>query len=384
MPKLSDREVSLIKGLFAHTAYNDQQVLSIFTHLHRDVNSREIGFVRKETNPRYKIAPVAGTDEIASFLYHYRRITESAERIGIGQVEAVDKQVYKAIDIMRTAISVFNNGILVTRSETFVVLSIIAWTYLLHARLRSLGTEPVYVEDGQTVITDGKPKLWELSRCLNHAGLGLSEGAVNNLKYLVAVRNAVEHRSTDDINQTLQPKCQACALNFLKYCRDSFGPKFDFSSDVAFAIQLQPLTLGSPNLPVGGQPTSSHIEAVNLIMEDGMSTKDYNDPEYAFRVYVAPKVTNNAKKADQAVTYAPVGSKVEMAIKHVERPKYRQAEALQKLAAAGAPMTPHRFQQIWKAHKLKDKSKGFAIELGNQWFWYDEGIDRIKEITLPP
>ena len=102
---------------------------------------------------------------------------------------------------------------------------------------------------------------------------------------------------------------------------------------------------------------------------------------YSFRVYVVPKVTNNSKTADQAVIYSPIGSNVEVAIKHVERPKHRMTEAIGKLLTDhGLNVTSHQFQQAWKINDLKNPAKGLAVQLGGQWFWYQEGIEKIKDI----
>lgn len=204
-----------------------------------------------------------------------------------------------------------------------------------------------------------------------------------NLKYLIAIRNAIEHRSAEDINDALQAKIQANALNFLKYAKEKFGTKYDFSHDLAFAIQLQALTLKSANALKGTAPVAKAVAAVNALLEGPMTPAEFNDPDYSFRVYVVPKVTNNAKKADQAVIYSPVGSDVEVAIKHVERPKYRMKDAVKRIRGAGTAITDHQFIQAWKLNGLKDPAKGFAIELGGQWFWYQEGIDKIREIVTP-
>jgi len=131
----------------------------------------------------------------------------------------------------------------------------------------------------------------------------------------------------------------------------------------------------------GSGVVAKSVAAVNALLENPMSSADYNDPDYAFRVYVVPKVTNNSKKADQAVSYSPVGSNVEVAIKQVERPKFRMTEAIQMLTDEGVPnVTSHTFTRAWKANDLKAPGKGLAIQLGGQWFWYQEGIDQIKAI----
>jgi len=383
---LSDREVGLIKGLIQHRALNDQQVLAIFSFLDRNFNHREIGAIRKGTKPRYAAIAAASAPEVDALLYQYSKLAALAEHLGFYATTQTEAQVRKAVEIFKSAILVYNNNVLSTRSETFIVLSIIAWTYLLHARLVGEGVTPAYRNaDGAPVLVDGQQKLWELSYCIERAEAGLSAGEKANLKYLIAIRNAIEHRSAEDINDALQAKIQANALNFLRYAKEKFGAKYDFSHDLAFAIQLQTLTLKSANALKGTAPVSKTVAAVNALLEAPMTQAEFNDPAYAFRVYVVPKVTNNAKKADQAVIYSPVGSDVEVAIKLVERPKYRMTEAIKKLLDDdGIAVTAYQFQQAWKLHDLKNPAKGLAVQLGGQWFWYQEGIDKIREIVTAP
>lgn len=379
---LSDREIGLIKGLIQHRAMNDQQVLAIFSFLDRNFNHREIGAIRKSAKPRYVGIASATLPEVDELLYQYSKLAALAEQLGFYATTHSEAQVRKAVEIFKTAILVYNNNMLISRSETFIVLSIIAWTYLLHARLIGESIIPVYKSaDGTPTLIDGQEKLWELGYCIDRPEAGVSAGEKANLKYLIAIRNAIEHRSTEDINDALQAKIQANALNFLRYAKEKFGTKYDFSHDLAFAIQLQALTLKSPSALKGGAPVAKAIVAVNALLEGPMTQAEFNDPAYSFRVYVVPKVTNNAKKADQAVIYSPVGSDVEVAIKLVERPKYRMKETIKKLLDDyGLTVSSYQFQQAWQLNDLKNPSRGLAVQLGGQWFWYQEGIDKIKEV----
>jgi Protein of unknown function (DUF3644) len=380
---LSNQEVALIKGLIQHRVLNDQQVLAIFSYLDRNFNHREIGVIRKGTKPRYAGIAAASANEVDELLYRYSKLAALAEQLGFYATTYAEAQVRKSVEIFKTAVLVYNNNVLSTRSETFIVLSIIAWTYLLHVRLNQKGINPLYRNpDGTPVLVDGQEKLWELSYCVERPEAGISAGEKANLKYLIAIRNAIEHRSAEDINDALQAKIQANALNFLKYVKEKFGEKYDFSQDLAFAIQLQALTLQSANALTGSVPVAKAVAVVNALLEGPMTQAEFNDPAYSFRVYVVPKVTNNAKKADQAVIYSPIGSEVEVAIKLVERPKYRMKEAIKKLKDDdGVAVTSYGFQQAWQLNDLKNPAKGLAVQLGGQWFWYQEGIDRIREIV---
>ena len=226
---LSDKEIGLIKGLIQHHALNDQQVLAIFSFLDRNFNHREIGAIRKGAKPRYVGIAAASTSEVHELLYRYSKLEALAEQLGFYSTNFAEAQIRKAIEIFKTAILVYNNNIISTRTETFIVLSIISWTYLLHARLTKESVRFVYENaDGTPVLVDGQEKLWELSYCIERPEAGLSAGEKANLKYLIAIRNAIEHRSTEDINDALQAKIQANALNFLKYAKEKFGMKYDF------------------------------------------------------------------------------------------------------------------------------------------------------------
>lgn len=275
---LTDREIGLIKGLIQHRALNDQQVLAIFSFLDRNFNHREIGAIRKGAKPRYVGIAAAAVPEVDALLYQYSKLAALAEQLGFYATTYTEAQVRKAVEIFKTAVLVYNNNILSTRSETFIVLSIIAWTYLLHARLIGESITPVYKNaDGTSVLVDGQEKLWELSYCIERPEAGLSAGEKANLKYLIAIRNAIEHRSSEDINDALQAKIQANALNFLKYAKEKFGTKYDFSHDLAFAIQLQALTLKSPNALKGTAPVAKAVAAVNALLEGPMTQAEFND-----------------------------------------------------------------------------------------------------------
>lgn len=378
--RISNFEIALIKGLMTHHQLNDQQVLAIFSHLARDLNSRDIGFIRKGEKIQYAQVKEASKHEVDEFLEKYSKIEEIAERIGIYQTSEDNLSLYQALDYARSAVSIFNNNIILSRSQIFVILMIVGWTYAAHGKLRSVGVKPVYIDDdGNEILADGKPKMWDLAYCCTRTELQLSDGEKNNLRYMILLRNEIEHRSSEDINEEVQSKLQANALNFVSFMRRNFGRKFDPSGDFSFAIQLQSLKMKHASLLKSSKGVSKAVSAVNALVEKEMSSADYNDPDYAFRVYVVPKVVNNQKKSDQAVIFSPVGSNVEIAIKQVERPKYRLSEVAQLLKEDGMDsVTVQRCVDAWKAHDLKNPAKGLAVELGKQWFWYLEGVDAIK------
>ncbi len=80
---------------------------------------------------------------------------------------------------------------------------------------------------------------------------------------------------------------------------------------------------------------------------------------------------NNRNKADQAVIFAKSGSAVEMAIREIERPKYKATEIAQIMRDEGyADFTvqgKNGFVSIWKVMDAKKPGKGFGVEVAGRW-----------------
>ena len=80
----------------------------------------------------------------------------------------------KSREAALSAIRVFNDPQVAFKSETFIVLMAIAWTYLLHAHYRGKRIEYRHYKQGpKRRVFDrtkhGAYKYWELERCLNEA-----------------------------------------------------------------------------------------------------------------------------------------------------------------------------------------------------------------------
>ena len=88
------------------------------------------------------------------------------------------------------AVQIFNNPQVTFKSEIFIVLMNIAWTYLLHAYYRKKDVEYRYFEmKGKLRRFDhtksGAYKYWELERCLNDKNSPVDKDSANNLGFLI-------------------------------------------------------------------------------------------------------------------------------------------------------------------------------------------------------
>ena len=155
--------------------------------------------------------------------------------------------VLKSREAALTAIRVFNDPQVSFKSETFIVLMMIAWTYLLHAHYRARRVEYRYFKQGpKRRVFDrtkhGAYKHWELERCLNDDRSPIDRDTANNLRFLIGLRHEIEHQMTRSLDAYLSGRYQACALNYNEGLKKLFGKRYGIDQQLAYSIQFMELT----------------------------------------------------------------------------------------------------------------------------------------------
>jgi hypothetical protein len=135
-------EVALVKALLAKGGYNDQDILAFFTRPTRSINHRAIGEIR--TGTKHKAIKAATDEELDEFLATWPDVDPQT-----GLSLRGDELLIKAREAMIAAVHTFNGAGLHFRAELFIVTSVIAWTYLLHAFYRREGVDYRYYEKGE-------------------------------------------------------------------------------------------------------------------------------------------------------------------------------------------------------------------------------------------
>ena len=148
----------------------------------------------------------------------------------IRKVSSIRRELLqKSKEAALAAVGIFNNPNIQFKAETYIVLMIIAWTYLLHAYFRSKKIEYRYYEirgNGRRKFHRtkyGAYKYWELERCLNDKSSPLDKDTCNNLRFLIGIRHEIEHQMTTKIDDFISAKFQACCLNYHEYRRILFA-----------------------------------------------------------------------------------------------------------------------------------------------------------------
>src|SRR3990167_3415162 len=139
--------------------------------------------------------------------------------------------ILKSREAALSAVQIYNNPLTGFKTESFIVLFVIAWTYLLHAYYRTSKVEYRYFTTSKTRKRfvrnpDGSIKYWDLKECISRDNCPLDKDTKNNLLFLIGLRNQVEHKKATGLDTYLSARYQACALNYNNYVKKLFGEKY--------------------------------------------------------------------------------------------------------------------------------------------------------------
>lgn len=310
--------------------------------------------------------------------------------IGSVKLELVSKSREAAL----AAIKIFNDPLINFKSESYIVLMNIAWTYLLHAHYRSKKIEYRYYRQGpKRKIFDrtkhGSYKYWELERCLNEKTCPIDRDTANNLRFLIGLRHEIEHQMTRSLDNFLSGRYQACALNYNDYIKKLFGNRYGIDEHLTYSIQF--LDISEEQFGVRSRDVEIPTRLKSYIAEfDGKLThEEYNSARYSYRLLFKRKLVNRPGQADRVVEFIDPKSELAKRIdkeywvkKEVERPKFRPTEVVEKVREAG--FGKFRIQpehvEMWKAENAKDRAKGLGVDIQGYWYWYEKWVERCIEL----
>lgn len=310
----------------------------------------------------------------------------------IGSVK--DELISKSKEAALSAVKIFNDPLIKFKSETFIVLMVIAWTYLLHSYYRSKGIEYRYFKQhGKRRFFDktkkGAYKYWELERCLNEVQSPIDKNTANNLRFLIGLRHEIEHQMTLSLDEFLSGRYQACILNYNQYLKSLFGGKHSLDEHLSYSLQF--LELSEEQLQ--GKKLEAEIPKrlrAYIVEFDGVLDHDeYNSPNYSYRLLFKKKLVNRPGQADKVVEFIDPKSDLAKKIdkeywvkKEVEKKKYRPSDIVSLVQQAGFPnfrVNPEHVK-MWQAEDAKNPGKGFGAEVAGSWYWYDTWLKRCLEL----
>ncbi len=297
----------------------------------------------------------------------------------------------KSREAALNAVQTFNNPLTTFKTETFIVLMTIAWTYLLHAHYRQKGVEYRYYVEGPqrrkfSRTKSGTFKYWELRRCLNEKSCPLDGPTKSNLHFLIGLRDEIEHHRSAGVDEAFTGRYLACILNYDREIKRLFGNRYSIAKNMTYSLQLRDLTS-----PTGTDDTftslPSNVARYIRQFDAELSPEDFQHPHFSYRLLFVRKLTSKASKADKAIEF--IGSDTDLAQKidkdywvqkEVERKKYLPTRVVELMQEEGyKDFGIYQHTLLWKELDAKNPGRGYGVKVEKAWYWYDLWIDKVRE-----
>lgn len=298
----------------------------------------------------------------------------------------------KSREAMLCAVQVFNNPNIQFKSESFLVLSNIAWTYLMHAYWRGQKVDYRYFEVRGTRkkfdrTKRGAYKFWELERCLNEAHGPLEKATVSNLRFLIGLRHEVEHQMTTRIDNYLSARFQACCLNYNNHIKLLFGEQYGIDQHLSFSLQFS--TIKDEHAAQLREFTDLPSNIASFIngYDHALDQAVFDDIRYAYRVLYIPKSASRKGHADKVVEFIPAGSEMAQTVnkeyvlvKDREKKKILPGHIVRQMQKKGfSRFRMHDHTLLWQDQNAKELGKGFGVVVEGTWYWYENWIPVVEE-----
>lgn len=314
--------------------------------------------------------------------------TKRKRKIGSVKSELLKKSREAAL----AAIQIFNNPNIRFKSESYIVLMIIAWTYLLHSYYRNKKVEYRYFKMRVSRkrfdrTNKGAYKYWELEKCLNAMESPIDKNTSNNLRFLIGLRHEIEHQMTTKIDDLLSARFQACCLNYNEYIQKLFGNKHSLEGHLSFSLQLSSISREQKDLLSEYSELPSNIQIYIEEFDQLLSAEEYGSQHYAYRILFVPKTANRIGQADRVIEFVKSDSdlakninKAYTIIKETEKPKYLPSQIVEMMNNEGYPkFTMHYHTKLWKMKDGKNEAKSYGTKVaGKHWHWYLKWIEVVR------
>jgi len=299
--------------------------------------------------------------------------------------------IKKSREAALSAVQIYNNPLTTFKTESFIVLFNLAWTYLLHAYYRSKKIDYRYYEIKKIRKRylrnpDGTIKYWDLMKCVSDANCPLDEDTTNNLKFLIGLRNEIVHKSVPELDTFLSARYQACALNYNYYLKKLWGEDYSLDNNLALSLQFSELDYDQKNIIKDTKKRiPKNVQTYVATFDRGLTENHLSNERFSYKLLFVKVNAKRVGQADRVVEFIDPESELAKNISKEywvkedrEKPKYSATQVIRKVQEAGfKDFGMYQHTLFWKKHKGKDPSKGFGTKVVKLWYWYDNWVDFI-------
>ena len=300
----------------------------------------------------------------------------------------------KSREAALNAVQTFNNPLTTFKTETFIVLMNIAWTYLLHAFYRGKAIEYRYYTKQTNNrrkfhrVKSGAYKYWELERCLKDNACPLDKPTILNLEFLIGLRNEIEHHQSVGVDDQFTGYYLACCLNYERYVCTLFGDRSSLDTAVAFTLQFRDITKANSTMEI---PESLPSNVSKYIQEFGAkyTNEDLESQHFRCKFLFTPLLASKKSQSDTVIEFVRIDSDLgkeindryqKLYFKEVEKPKYLPGDIVKMMNDEGfSHFNMHHHTLVWKSVDGKNPNKGYGAQVARTWYWYERWLDEVRK-----
>ena len=226
-----------------------------------------------------------------------------------GELAEEYRLLAKSRESALAAVRVYNDPDAGFRTETFIVLMVIAWNSLLQAMLERSSVD-YYERDetGAPVVVGGREKVvgtWGLVQLA--LGGGEYRAVRANLDFFLRLRNQISHRYLPALDVAVAGEAQAMLLNLENLLVAQFGEEAALGDRLTVPLQLsgfrkegslRSLRKAQAQLPAD---VTSFLASHRTGVDDDVLTS----PEYCLGIFFVPISANRERSADAVVRFVP-------------------------------------------------------------------------------
>lgn len=318
------------------------------------------------------------TEKKSSQTAYVEQLEARLRALGVEPVEGEDlDDVHRLLAAAReaalAALRIYNDPSAGFRTETFILLMVVAWNSLLQAILERDDVDCLQRDDdGKPIMQDGRPKVHDTGRFVELALPGdLMRGVRANLDFFLGLRNRIAHRYLPALDHEVVGEAQAMLLNFESILSDEFGAASALGDRLSVALQLSRFRSSEGDEAIKRAQAKLPPDVMAYLQKhrDDLPDEVIRDPAYSMRVFFVPITANRERQADAVVNFIKPGTttpELEKALAGmavVQKPRrvavasdhlLRPMEVVDRVKARLAfRFTPDTHVRAWKHYKVR-------------------------------
>ncbi|KTC89481.1 DUF3644 domain-containing protein [Fluoribacter dumoffii] len=264
------------------------------------VSKRWFQYLNKRSDNKYDVRGISSLSQNNFRILHSQKLME------VNDVSERSLLIKKAKEFALLGVAVYNNPFTEVKTYGFIVNIVIAFTSLFHAIFHKNSIDFYYKdEQGNYLQIDGEYKAWELSTCCDQYWERTTPEKAN-LKFLIGLRNKIEHRNLPHIDLMVAGYCQAALSNFETLMVEEFGEHHALLTNLAIAMQLTRVATKQQEIALKIFQKDNY-QVIKQFMEtfnnDLCNDEILDSQKYRIRAFLIPKIGNHQNSSDLAIEF---------------------------------------------------------------------------------